>query len=500
MKPMKNVAMYLRKSRAEELTDTIDETLKRHKETLTEFARKNELIVSGIYEEVVSGESLYARPQMLRLLSDIEQGKYEAVLCMDIDRLGRGAMSDQGVILETLKAADTKIITPRKVYDLNNDMDETYSEFESFMARQELKVIKRRMQRGIKRTIEDGGYIANPPYGYKRIYSDKHPTLAIVEDEARFVRIMFDLYANQGYGCQRIADTVNAMGAKPHRSDRFVRISVMKILKNPTYIGKIVWNRRTHIRKGAKGNAKTQIIIHPKDQWTVVNGLHKPIIREELFNKAQGIIAEHVHPPSNTGEVKNSLAGLVYCAHCEALMQRQVIRQGGEYLMCQKRGCMVSSSLLLVEKAVLKALREKISSLSVESMECPTVQTNKSDEVIAGVMEERRIINKQLNKLHDLLEQGVYTIETFLKRQNILTQKLEKLGIAEKQILATAKEPDLKAQYSAIKNVLELYDTAGQQERNELLKTVISKIVYDKKAGAKPGEFQLNFLFIPFYL
>jgi DNA invertase Pin-like site-specific DNA recombinase len=45
---------------------------------------------------------------MLRLLSDVEKEKFEAVLCMDIDRLGRGAMSDQGIILETFKASDTK--------------------------------------------------------------------------------------------------------------------------------------------------------------------------------------------------------------------------------------------------------------------------------------------------------------------------------------------------------------------------------------------------------
>lgn len=497
---MKNVAMYLRKSRAEELTDTIDETLKRHKEMLTGFADKNSLIISGIYEEVVSGESLYARPQMLKLLSDIEHGNYDAVLCMDIDRLGRGAMSDQGIILETLKTTNTKIITPRKVYDLNNDVDETYSEFESFMARQELKVIKRRMQRGIKRTIEDGGYIANAPYGYKKIYVNKRPTLEIVEKEAKIIRIIFDLYANQGYGCQRIADTVTAIGGKPRRSDRFVRISIMKILKNPTYIGKIVWNQKSQIRKGTKGNVKTQIIYHPKDQWTIVDGIHKPIIEEELFNKTQDIIAKHTHPPSNTGKVENPLAGLVYCAHCGSLMQRQVIRRGGEYLMCQKRGCMVSSSLPLVEKAVLKVLCEKLASLSVESISVPSASEDKSDEMIVGLTEERRTINKQLYKLHDLLEQGIYTIETFLSRQNVLTKRLEKLEKTEEHILSLSKKPNLKAQYSAIKNVLELYDSVDKQGKNELLKSVISKIVYNKKTGAKPGEFQLEFFFTPFYL
>lgn len=91
------VAIDLRKSRAEELTDTVEETLRRHHEILTEYAVKNGLNVVRIYEEVVSGESLYARPKMMELLSDVEQGKFEAVLCMDIDRLGRGTMSDQGL-------------------------------------------------------------------------------------------------------------------------------------------------------------------------------------------------------------------------------------------------------------------------------------------------------------------------------------------------------------------------------------------------------------------
>ena len=497
---MTNVAMYLRKSRAEELTDTVDETLKRHKVTLLEFAKKNDLAVSEIYEEVVSGESLYTRPQMLKLLADVEHGLYDAVLCMDIDRLGRGSMSDQGVILETLKNSGTKIITPRKVYDLNNDIDETYSEFESFMARQELKVIKRRMQRGIRRTIEDGGYIANAPFGYRRAYIDKRPTLEINEDEAKFVRMMFDLYANQGYGCQRIADTVNALGAKPRRSDQFVRISVMKILKNPTYIGKIVWNQKTQIRKGAKGNAKTKLIYHPREHWTVVKGLQKPIISKDLFEKTQKSISLHTHPPSNTGQVENPLAGLIYCKHCGGLMQRQVIRRGGAYLMCPKRNCIVSSSLPLVEQTVLAELRNKIKSIQVDAHIGTDPLSLKYEEAAKSIEMERQAIEKQLNRLHDFLEQGIYTVNVFLQRQKILDEKLEKLALSEKRFMEKHKPQDLKAQASAIETILSLYESSSPQKRNELLKTVVSKVIYSKQKGAKPNEFKLEFFFVPFYL
>lgn len=68
--------------------------------------------------------------------------------------------------------------------------------------RRELKSIKRRLQRGLRKTIEDGGYTSNAPYGYIKTTVNKMPTLAINEDEAKYVRIIYDMYVNQGMGCQ----------------------------------------------------------------------------------------------------------------------------------------------------------------------------------------------------------------------------------------------------------------------------------------------------------
>lgn len=492
------VAIYLRKSRAEELTDTVEETLRRHHEILTEYAVKNDLNVVRTYEEVVSGESLYARPKMMELLSDVEQGKYEAVLCMDIDRLGRGTMSDQGIILETFKAADTKIITPRKVYDLNNELDEEYTEFETFMARRELKLIKRRMQRGVRKSIEEGGYLANAPYGYRNVMVNKRPTLEINEEEAKFVRLMFDLYVNNGMGCQVIADTVNAMGAKPHRSDRFGRTSVMHILRNYTFIGKIVWDQKTHIRKNTRGNDKHITIYNPREKWTVVDGIHPAIIDEDTFYRAQEILKGRYHPPSFNGTVKNPLSGLVYCAHCGDAMQRQVIRKGGEYLFCPKKGCMVSSSLPLVEKAVLDFLRAYVVAIDAAGQKeaDDPQETMHYKEALEGIEADRATVNRQLAKLHDLLEQEVYTIDDFMARREALRQKLEKLAnsqeIIEKKIRASRK-PNLKKLRDMICSLLAAYGTAEPQQRNLLLKGVITKIIYRKEKGAPPDGFTLDF-------
>ncbi len=493
------VAMYLRKSRAEELNDTVDETLKRHRETLMQFASENNLSVLKIYEEVVSGESLYARPEMLRLLADVAQGNYNAVLCMDIDRLGRGAMSDQGIILETLKGADTKIITPRKLYDLNNEMDETYSEFETFMARQELKAIKRRMQRGIKKTIEDGGYIANAPYGYTKVTVDKKPTLAINEGEASFVRMMFDLYVNKGRGCQNIANVINAMGAKPHRANYFGRTSIMKILRNPAYIGKIVWNQKTHIRKGTKENQKHITVRNPKEKWTVVDGIHPPIVEPATFDRAQKIFAGRYHPPANAGIVENPLAGLVYCACCGALMQRQVIRNGGTYMICRKPGCMVSSSLSLVERAVLDELENSLEQLPLEQQSFPRPAVDSSREMLNVIEAERNTVEGQIDKLHDFLEQGIYDVETFLARQAVLNEKLSRLNDSKKS-LTVMPQINYEKMSKSIQNVLSSYRSTIPRKQNMLLKSVIDKIVYRKQRGAKPAEFTLEIYLKPMYL
>ena len=140
-------AMYLRKSRADEGLTT-EETLSRHQATLTEYAARQGIHIIEIYPEVASGESLYARPQMMRLLDDIDAGNYDCVLCMDIDRLSRGRMRDQGIVLDVLKSSETVIVTPDKVYDLSVETDEQYAELKTFISRQEYKAITKRLHRG----------------------------------------------------------------------------------------------------------------------------------------------------------------------------------------------------------------------------------------------------------------------------------------------------------------------------------------------------------------
>ena len=71
-------AIYLRKSRADAEAEAMGqgETLARHRRTLTELAAARGLDIGETYEESVSGDTIADRPEMQRLLSDVQAGRW----------------------------------------------------------------------------------------------------------------------------------------------------------------------------------------------------------------------------------------------------------------------------------------------------------------------------------------------------------------------------------------------------------------------------------------
>lgn len=495
----RKAGLYLRKSRMEEGLDT-EEVLFKHQKALLDYARLRDICILETYPEVVSGESLYARPQMLRLLQAVEEGRYDCVLCMDLDRLSRGRMKDQGIILDAFRDSATLIVTPEKTYDLSNDLDDELAEMKTFISRREYKIINKRLRRGLQQAIEDGCYVANAPYGYQKTVVDRKPTLEIYEPEAVFVRMMFQLYA-QGYGCISIARHINVLGARPHRAQEFSRTSVAKILHNPTYIGKIVWNQKKHIRKGSHGSLKHITICQPKDQWIITDGLHMPIVEQELFDRVQNILAGRFTPPRRDGTVKSALAGLVRCANCGQNLQR-MSRNEGAYLLCTHTGCCASTQFDLVEERILNFLEETLAAFPLSPSVPPTARdTELLHTTLTAVQKELAAAQRQKKRLYELLELEEYDIQTFRERMQAVR---ERISVLERKAYETRRAAEHAALATPaalpekIRNVLDLYTVSDAAGRNALLKSIIDAIWYRKEKKARPADFYLDIRLRPF--
>ncbi len=472
-------AVYLRKSRADLEAEARGEgeTLARHKKTLYDIAKRMQISIAAEYKEIVSGESIAARPQMQKLLNDVTEGMYDGVLVMEIERLARGNTIDQGIVAQAFKDSNTKIITPIKVYDPNNEYDEEYFEFSLFMSRREYKTIRRRMEAGRLAAIKEGNFIiSSPPYGYKKTNpAPKIHTLEVVPEEAEVIKLIYDMYVNQHFGKRKIATALNSMGIKPPRSDWWEGISIRKILCNPVYMGYNQWH--------SKSNGDT-----------LYKGLHEPIISKELYEQAQERrINRKTSSTTSENTLKNYYSGLLYCGSCGKCMQRRTIeRPSGikiEHMVCRTTKCnTVSSRTDIIDEAVLTALKVHLAQLKNKSsgINNNNTQNENTIDVISMIKSEICDLKKQKNKLHDLLEREIYDENTYLERQSIVAQKLKEaekaLSNAEK--ITTQKISDEQAIIN-IELLLENFSSADPLQKKELLSNVVRRIEYSKTSDLR---------------
>lgn len=490
-------AQYLRKSQADQPDESIAEVLVKHRTMLMELADKMGVDVAqaDIFEEVVSGESLYARPEMLRLLEQVEAGAYAGVFCMDIDRLGRGSMSEQGIILETFRLAETKIICPGKTYDLTNDADEELTEMKALFARFELKMIRKRMRRGLMQTIQAGGYVANQPYGYRKCTVGKLPSLEINEEQAKFIRHIYKRYL-EGVGAHIISDELNAMGSVPNRSDRWSRNTVRHVLRNPTYAGKVAWNRVKRY-KPTKNNPRPRAEHQKMEDWILVDGLHPAIIPWEEWQQVQEIRKGRYIPSQNHGQVANVLAGLIRCGNCGHNMQRMGQNKCDPRILCTGKGCIPSTKYDLVVERFMESLERIRDDLQIE------VQQAKTPD-ISGLTSEQRAVAAKLKKtaakidtLHDLLEDGTYDRATYKERMAKAEAEQESLLLQQADVehrIQRAMSRDKANMLSKLTSVLQLYPTLDNEGKNQILKSIVNYAVYRKSPKSKPGDFTLEII------
>lgn len=501
---------YLRKSREDRDAEMRGEgeTLERHRKILSNLADRMGIIVSAWYQEVVSGETIAARPQMIRMLNDIESLCPAGVLVVEIERLARGDTRDQGLIMETFKYAGTKIITPNKTYDPNDEFDEEYAEFGLFMSRREYKTINRRLQRGRKISISEGKWTGNKtPYGYERvkIENDKGFTLKIVPEEANIVRLIHQLYNfgsaatnNLPVGVTAICRILDQEGIAPPSGKNWSSCTIRGILENPVYIGKIQSGKRKQEKRMVDG--KLSISRPINHQVEIFDGLHPGIVDPEVFALSVQKRKESYRKPFYEG-IKNPLAGLIYCAECGKSMYRRPAgkRCRADSIICITPGCPTSASYYsLIEERLLQAMAEWLDDYRVQIVDNSFAVQKEQLEFLrtrlAQSQAEEDGLKAQLSRAMELLEKDVYTIEMFQERATDLNGRI---AMARKNIQELSRKiselEKLTADHQEViqrweRVLAEFPHVQSGADKNALLKEVLSKVEYSKpKRGTRFG-------------
>lgn len=470
------IAIYLRKSRSDIEEEKkalacgeVYDTLQRHRKELLTFARKNKLKIADIFEEVVSGDSIEARPKVQDLLTNVEKGKYQGVLVIAYDRLGRGDKTDQGIIEKTFKDSDTLIITPKHTIDLNDEQGEMQADFEGFISRMEYRKIKGRLRDGLNRAVLEGKNMGTtPPFGYTK---DKDHVLQIIPEEAKIIEMIF-AKAIEGYGSHTICTHLHNLGIRTRNGNAFIPKAIRDIIRNPKYKGDQFYGR------------KSKNPIYVED-------CHTPIIDKETWKIANDRINQRAPIDNEDAPMQNPLSTILVCSNCKNTLRRVKSHAKGNvytYYYCKTSWCdMKGAKSEEVIDALLNELRELLHSIEVESSDLIISDDlellEKKLHTLQGELED---IEERRDTIHELLENKTYTQEMFLDRMNKANEQEQRIlsdiqDTKKAIIVEKTKNDHAKHLAPAITNVLSIYKDCTPEQQNRLFKSFIEKIIYTKK-------------------
>ncbi|WML43110.1 recombinase family protein [Neobacillus sp. PS3-40] len=493
-----DIDLYLRKSRKDieeekkaEVRGEEYDTLSRHRNQLLALAIRENHNILQIHEEVVSGESVSERPEIQKLLRRIESGKIEAVLVVDIDRLGRGDMLDQGILDRAFRYSGTKLITTTEYYDPEDESWELVFGIKSLVSRQELKAITRRLQSGRRESAKEGKSISKkPPYGYLRT---ENLVLYPNPETAWVVKKMFTMMKD-GFGRNAIAEELDRLEISPPdptKRKTWSPSTITAIIKNEVYLGHIIWGKIKHTKRGGKYIKKKV----PSDKWHIKQNAHEPIVSQELFDAANRAHTGRWRPSTvETKALSNPLAGILKCEVCGYTMWLQPRKDRPNPLIrCpqpQCKGIQKGALAPLVEERVLKGLEEIIKQHEFTQ----TLEQTRDNSVIPlkikAIQKKQKELDellKQKSNLHDLLERGVYDINTFMERQQIVVDRMkifeeEIKNLKEEIQIEELKDKNINEFIPKVKTVLEAYHKTNDiEKKNRLLKSILDKATYLRK-------------------
>ncbi len=267
-----------------------------------------------IYEDAgISGETIEARPAMLRLLEDAAARKFDVALAVEMERFSRSTdLFDWLELRKTFRAAGIKFGTPAQVFDPDDAEDAFLTVLFGALAAREKQKIMDRTNRGRVEAARRGRYVsAQAPYGYRKAEG----TLVVHEPEAQTVRLIFGLLA-QGHSIRAIIRELCAREIPaPRGAKTWGRSTIQHILKNPVYSGTAYYGRQ---QVAGRHGRRRKLRSRDRAQWIPVPV--PAILSEEGFQQAHVRLRQNATLSSRNQKRFYLLKGLVRCGTCGKTM------------------------------------------------------------------------------------------------------------------------------------------------------------------------------------
>ena len=316
MKPKKKCYIYTRVSTSMQVDGY---SLDAQKDKLRKYAEFQKFEIAGEYsDEGKSGKNVEGRPEFLKMLRAIEDGKdgVSFVLVFKLSRFGRNA-ADVLTSLQRMQDYGVNLICVEDGIDSSKDSGKLMISVLSAVAEIERENILVQTMEGRRQKAREGKWNGGfAPYGYKL----ENGELLIAEDEAKIIRIIYNKYIHTTMGVSKIAAWLNEHGYQKKKRqnntlDSFTATFVRSVLDNPVYCGKLAYGRRHNEKIPGTHN---QYHIVKQDEYMLHDGAHEAIVSEEDWQLAhqQRLITGVKQEKTHSLEHEHILSGILKCPVC----------------------------------------------------------------------------------------------------------------------------------------------------------------------------------------
>jgi DNA invertase Pin-like site-specific DNA recombinase len=470
----KIAACYIRVSTDDQLEYSPDSQISKIKE----FAQRNGYELPDEYvfveNEGISGRKAEKRPQFMKMIGIAKQSPkpFDAILVWKFSRFARSR--EDSIVYKSMLRKQHNIdvisvsenIGDDKMSILVEALIEAMDEFYSVNLAEEVT-------RGMTQRVMKGLPICPPAFGYNIKDKNYYPN----EQEAPIVLEIFTRYAN-GEGMLNIARDLGKRGIRTRQGkmpdNRFIEF----MLNNPLYIGRLRWSQNG-VRAVSKRDYFNENII-------IIDGHHEAIIPMELWEKVQARLRSERQTYAKHAKkgqpIPHMLKGLVRCSDCGGTIAIVGYSSKNKVpcLRCcnYNRGrCHTANGILstTLENAVIEGLKQAIGSNSFTiAPERRKIETNTPDYDRLIALEERRM---ERSKQAYLAE--IDTIEQYAQNKKEIEARIAELESLKNAAVVPTNYSALKERTIDVVDFLQR-DDVTPEAKNEALRTIIDKIVFDK--------------------
>ncbi len=303
---MKAAAVYCRVSTDNQESEGT--SLQTQLEACLNYCREKEYQVAHPFSEAYSGLTL-DRPKLNELRELVRAGDIDVMVVYCLDRLSRDPT--HGVILtQELKKHGVTLEAVTETVD-SSELGKLISYIRGFASKLEAEKIRERTMRGkrAKATmgqIPSGGFARTYGYDYIKVAQENGGRRTINENEAKWVRQIYNWLVNDGMSTTAITYQLIVLGVPTKCDKLWCKQAVRLILKNPAYIGKTYAFTTTKHKQFSK----------PQSEWIEIPNVTPPIIEPAIFEAAQKQLQINRQKATRNMKYEYLLRGHLFCKRC----------------------------------------------------------------------------------------------------------------------------------------------------------------------------------------